>query len=99
MVGVNCDNGFYYIEIGLLNQTHVSTINLKIIQQDNYIVTLQPETELMIFTPQPTLWAGNLTMKTELYFSTTCYLSLRFYYNFTAGVVGILNFNVKMTTR
>jgi hypothetical protein len=66
-------------------------VNITVIQVNDYIVVLQPETELMHFTPMLNTWTGNVTLTTEMYFNTTCYLRLIYYYNFTSGIIGALH--------
>ena len=91
LVQVFCDGRIYYVNIGLVNRTHASSVNITVIQVNDYIVVLQPETELMHFTPMLNTWTGNVTLTTEMYFNTTCYLRLIYYYNFTSGAIGALH--------
>ncbi|MEM2197322.1 MAG: hypothetical protein QXE63_04665 [Zestosphaera sp.] len=99
LIQVSCDGRIYYVNLGLVNRTHASLVNITVVQVNDYIAVLQPETELMHFTPELYTWTGNVTLITEMYFNTTCYLKLIYYYNFTSGIVGALHFNMAIKAR
>jgi hypothetical protein len=86
---VSCSGSIYYIKVWLVNQTSTST-RVNITQVDGYLLVHPEETSLLVFTPGSTGWAGNVTLRAELYYRARCTLQVSFYFNYTSAAVGEL---------
>jgi hypothetical protein len=86
---VSCSGSIYYIGVWLVNQTSTST-RVNITQVDGYLLVHPEETSLLVFTPGSTGWAGNVTLRAELYYRAHCTLQVSFYFNYTSATVGEL---------
>jgi hypothetical protein len=91
----SCNGSIYYIGVWLVNQTSTST-RANITQVDTNLLIYPEETSLLVFTPQPTGWAGNVTVRVEFYYNTYCTLQSSFYYNYTSATIGELKATINI---
>jgi len=91
----SCNGSIYYIGVWLVNQTSTST-RANITQVDTSLLIYPEETSLLVFTPQPTGWAGNVTVRVEFYYNTYCTLQSSFYYNYTSATIGELKATINI---
>ena len=85
----SCNGSIYAIEVWLADLTTTST-RVKITKIDGDLLVYPDETSSLVFTPQPTGWAGNVTIRAELYYGAYCTLHTSFYYSYASAAIGEL---------
>jgi len=93
--GASCTGPIYSIEVWLANQTATST-RATITQVDGDLLVYPDETSPLVFTPQPTGWVGNVTLRAELYRGTYCTLHISFLFSYTSAAIGSLKATVNI---
>ena len=89
VLNVNCNGSIYSIDFWLVNATTSST-RARVVQVDSYLLIYPSETSILVFTPSPTGWVGNISARAELFYNTACTLNIVFYYNYTIAAIGSL---------
>lgn len=90
LYNASCNGSIYSIKVWLVNQTATSS-SINITQVDSDLLVYPDETSSIILTPRSTGWAGNVTLRAELYYNTYCTLYTYFYYNYSIGAFSWLD--------
>jgi len=95
LYNASCNGSIYSIKVWLVNQTATSS-SINITQVDSNLLVYPDETSLIILTPRSTGWAGNVTLRAELYYNTYCTLYTYFYYNYSIGAFSWLDATINI---
>jgi hypothetical protein len=98
VLSANCNGSIYSIDFWLVNATTSST-RARVVQVDSYLLIYPSETSILVFTPSPTGWVGNISARAELFYNTMCTLNIVFYYNYTIVAIGGLRAEIYIKAR